>query len=130
MSQVLSEDKRTCHLVPTWQDKDVLESIKNALGPLQEFIDVLSGEAYMNVSYLKPVLHLLRTLTLTESKDLTKEIKSRAFGYIEVKYSDQATQRLLDITLFLDPQFKTNYVKVEKVPEIKERVKTEMEQVA
>ena len=63
LSQVLSEDKKTRHLVPTWQDTDVLESINNALGPLQEFTDALSGEAYVSVSYLKPVLHLLRTST-------------------------------------------------------------------
>lgn len=101
LSQVLSEDKKTHHLVPTWQDTDVLESINNALGPLQEFTDALSGEAYVSVSYLKPVLHLLRTSTLTESdedSDLTKEIKSRALGYIEAKYGDPATQELLDIT--------------------------------
>ena len=63
LSQVLSKDKKTRHLVPTWQDTDVLESINNALGPLQEFTDALSGEAYVSVSYLKPVLHLLRTST-------------------------------------------------------------------
>ena len=61
LSQVLSKDKKTRHLVPTWQDTDVLESINNALGPLQEFTDALSGEAYVSESYLKPVLHLLRT---------------------------------------------------------------------
>ncbi|XP_049450866.1 zinc finger BED domain-containing protein 4-like [Epinephelus fuscoguttatus] len=101
LSQVLSADKTTCHLVPTCQDTDVLESINNALGPLQEFTDALSGEAYVSMSYLKPVLHLLRTSTLTESdedSDLTKEIKSRALGYIEAKYGDPATQELLDIT--------------------------------
>ena len=133
LSQVLSADKKTRHLVPTWQDTDVLESINNALGPLQEFTDALSGEAYASVSYLKPVLHLLRTSTLTESDEdtnLTKEIKTRALGYIEDKYSDPATQELLDITSFLDPRFKTDYVSAENVRDIKERVKIEMEQVA
>lgn len=79
LSQVLSEDKKTCHLVPTWQDMDVLKSINNALGPFQEFTDTLSGEAYVSVSYLKPVLHLLKTSTLAESDqdtDLTKELST------------------------------------------------------
>ena len=113
LSQVLSKDKKTRHLVPTWQDTDVLESINNALGPLQEFTDAQSGEAYTSVSYLKPVLHLLRTSTLTESdedRNLNKEIKTRALCYIEDKYSDPATQELLDITSFLDPRFKTDYM--------------------
>ncbi|KAL1023621.1 hypothetical protein UPYG_G00043640 [Umbra pygmaea] len=131
LSQVLFEDKKTRHLVPTWQDTDVLESINNALGPLQEFTDALSGEAYVSVSYLKPVLHLLRTSTLTESDEdtnLTKEIKTSALGYIEDKYSDPATQELMDINSFLDPRFKTDYISAETVPDIKERVKIEMEQ--
>ena len=91
LCQVLSEDRKTRHLVPTWQDTDVLEFINHALGPLQEFTDALSGEDYVSVSYLKPVLHLLRTATLAETDeetDLTKEIKSRALHYIEEKYSD------------------------------------------
>ncbi|XP_041849218.1 E3 SUMO-protein ligase ZBED1-like [Melanotaenia boesemani] len=133
LSQVLSEDKKTRHLVHTWQDTEVLESINKAIGPLQEFTDALSGEAYVSVSYLKPVLHLLRTSTLTrsdEDTDLTKEIKSRALVYIEDKYSNPATQELMDMTSFLDPRFKTDYISAENVPHIKERVKIEMEQVA
>ena len=64
----------------------------NALGPLQEITDALFGETYVSVSYLKPVLHLLRTSTRTEcdeDTDLTKEIKSRALGDIEDKYRAQ-----------------------------------------
>ena len=67
LCQVLSEDRKTRHLVPTWQDTDVLESVNNALGPLQEFTDALSGEDYVSVSYLKPVLHLRKTATLAET---------------------------------------------------------------
>ncbi|XP_030224922.1 zinc finger BED domain-containing protein 1-like [Gadus morhua] len=133
LCQVLSEDRKTRHLVPTWQDTDVLESINNALGPLQEFTDALSGEDYVSVSYLKPVLHLLRTATLAETDeetDLTKEIKSRALHYIVGKYSDPVTQELLDITSFLDPRFKTTYISEENVQFMKDRVKMEMEQVA
>lgn len=95
LSQVLSEDRKTRHLVPSWQDIEVLESINNALRPLQEFTDTLSGEAYASVSYLKPVLHLLKTSTLAakdEDTALTKKIKSLVLGYMENKYSDPATQ--------------------------------------
>ncbi|XP_063732505.1 E3 SUMO-protein ligase ZBED1-like isoform X1 [Eleginops maclovinus] len=133
LCQVLSEDRKTRHLVLTWQDTDVLESVNNDLGPLQEFTDALSGEDYVSVSYLKPVLHLLRTATLAETDqdtNLTKEIKSRALHYIEEKYSDPVTQELLDITSFLDPRFKKSYISEENVPYIKDRVKMEMEQVA
>ena len=37
--QVLSKDKNTCH-VPTWQDKEVLNGVNNALSVLKNFTDV------------------------------------------------------------------------------------------
>lgn len=42
LSQVLRADKKTRHLVLTWQDMDVLESLNKALSPLTEFMDALS----------------------------------------------------------------------------------------
>ncbi len=75
LSRVLSADRKTRHLVPQWQDTDVLESVSKALGPLQEFTDALSSENYISVSYVKPVLHLLNTNILAvedEDTDLTR----------------------------------------------------------
>ena len=46
-------------MIPTWQDLDVLESIKTAPDPLSDFTDVLSGEDGVTVSSVKPVLHHL-----------------------------------------------------------------------
>ena len=40
---VMASDRKTSHLIPTWQDCDVLDSISAALKPLKEMIDVLSG---------------------------------------------------------------------------------------
>ncbi|KAJ4947212.1 hypothetical protein JOQ06_009250 [Pogonophryne albipinna] len=51
LSQVLSVDKKLRHLIPNWQDIDVLESVSKSLGPLLEFTDALSGEDYVSVSY-------------------------------------------------------------------------------
>lgn len=56
LSQVLLADKKARHLVPSWQDMALLESVSKALGPLVEFTDALSGEMYVSVSFLKPVL--------------------------------------------------------------------------
>ena len=58
ISQVLSGDRYTCCLIPTWQDIDVLESIHKVLHPLLEFTYALSGEDYVSISYLKLVLRL------------------------------------------------------------------------
>ncbi len=75
---VLTADKKHRHLVPTWQDVEVLEAVSKALGPLLEFTDALSGELLVTVSYLKPVLSLFNTEVLavkSDDTDLTKKIK-------------------------------------------------------
>lgn len=49
--KVLSSDRKTRHLVPSWQDTEVLEPVHNALYPLVEFTDALSdalsGEGHL-----------------------------------------------------------------------------------
>ena len=40
---VLSNDQSPSHLVPTWQDSDVIDMIIAALDPLEELTDLLSG---------------------------------------------------------------------------------------
>jgi len=132
LSQILVADRKTRHLVPQWQDTDVLESMSKALKPLQEFTDALSGEDYVSVSYLKPVLHLFNTNILAvndEDSDLTNTIKSKILEYINKKYDDEETQELLDMASFLDPRFKTNYIAVDKLPNIKAKVMSDMKEV-
>lgn len=129
ISQVLTADKKTRHLVPTWQDMDVLESMNEALKPLLEFTDSLSGESYVSVSYLKPVLHLFRTEVLKPSDDdtqLTKDIKTMVMEYLNEKYDDQRTDDLLDMASLVDPRFKTQYIKPDKIEAIKMRVVSEI----
>lgn len=63
------------YLIPTWQNIDVLEAISKSLSPLVEFTDALSGEKYVSVSFVKPVLHLFNTSILAveeEDTDLTR----------------------------------------------------------
>uniref|UniRef100_A0A9J7ZG55 Uncharacterized protein n=1 Tax=Cyprinus carpio carpio TaxID=630221 RepID=A0A9J7ZG55_CYPCA len=79
IAKVLSADKKTRHLAPSWQDIDVLESVCKALNPLADFTDALSGEKYVSVSYLKPVLHLFSEEVLkpvADDSELTKTIKA------------------------------------------------------
>lgn len=129
ISQVLSADKKTRHLVPSWQDLDVLESVHVALNPLLEFTDSLSGECYVSVSYLKPMLHLFRTQILKPSEDetqLTKDLKMTVMTYLDEKYNDQITNELLDVATLVDPRFKVQYINAEHVDAIKMRAVYEM----
>lgn len=63
LTQVLSADKKLRHLIPTWQDIDVLESVRKSLSPMLDFTDALSGDEYVSVSFVKPVLQLFNTST-------------------------------------------------------------------
>uniref|UniRef100_A0AAR2J935 BED-type domain-containing protein n=1 Tax=Pygocentrus nattereri TaxID=42514 RepID=A0AAR2J935_PYGNA len=87
---VLAEDKKHRHLVPTWQDVEVLEAVSKALGPLLEFTDALSGEKLVTVSYLKPVLALFNT-------------------ELNTKYTEDCVDELLSLASTLDPRFKNRY---------------------
>ena len=51
---ILAHDQRIAHLVPIWQDMNVLESVVAVLAPLLEFTDLLAGEA--KVTIILPLL--------------------------------------------------------------------------
>lgn len=133
LHQVLSTDRKTAHLIPSWQDIDVLESINKALSPLTDFTDILSGERYVTVSALMPLLHHLVTDILPEDDNdtsLTKDIKRRVCTYIQSKYCDPEISELLHTASFLDPRFKTDYIKDLDVAVVKERLIQEGVEVA
>ncbi len=96
IAQVLSSDRKLRHLTLSWQDIDVLDAINKSLSPLVEFTDTLSGEKYISVSLLKPTLLLFSNSILEVQEDndtdLTKSIKQKIVDYLNVKYSDPATQ--------------------------------------
>lgn len=124
ISKVLSADRKTRHLAPSWQDIEVLESIHKALNPLVEFTDALSGEANVSVSCVKPVLQLFNTEVLKPEDDeteLTKAIKTTITTYLNEKYDDAATDDLLNMATLVDPRFKTRYIQGEKVEAVKSR---------
>lgn len=130
ISQVLRAHKKTRHLVPTWQDIDVWESVSKTLSPLMEFTDALSGEEYVSVSYLKPVFHLLNNTVLPHSEedtDLTKQMKTTILQYLNEKYSDPATNHLLDMASFVDPRFKDTYISDDRREYIKTRAAAEIQ---
>ena len=119
LRQVLSMDRKTAHLVPTWQDLEVLESINKALASLADFTDILSGEKYVTFSALIPLLkHIIDdVLQHDEDKTLTTDIKQQTITYMQDKYEDTSLKELLYTASLLDPRFKTEYI---PIPVIKE----------
>ena len=129
IGQVFSNDRKVRHLIPTWQDVDVLEAINKSLSPLVEFPDTLSGEKYDSVSFFKPTLHLFNNSILAvqeDETDLTKSMKNKIVDYLNDKFNDTATQELLDMASALDPRFKLKYVSEHNRGSIEARLTTEM----
>lgn len=129
ITRILAGDKKTRHLVPSWQDLEVLEATNRAVKPLQEFTDALSGESYVSVSCIKPVLHLFRTNLLQPQEGdlcLTTTIKGNILSYLEDKYSDPENDELLDIASLMDPRFRTTYITPSKLDHIKNRAINEI----
>ena len=110
---VLASDRKTSHLIPSWQDCDVLDSLSAALKPLKEMTDALSGEKCVTVSAIKPLLSHLTSVVLVDKQGdtgLTKEIKERVKVDLEIQYSNPELSQLLELSSFLDPRFKLAYV--------------------
>lgn len=87
---MLSGDRKTSHLIPTWQDIEALQSIDAALGPLSGLTDLLSGEEYVTVSAVLPLVHLIENNTLKEHESettLTYDIKRRIKEEFHKRYT-------------------------------------------
>ena len=55
---VLSTDRKTSHLVPSWQDVAIWTALNEALSPLAAFTDVMSGEVLPLIILLILLSHL------------------------------------------------------------------------
>ncbi|RXN23605.1 zinc finger BED domain-containing 1-like protein [Labeo rohita] len=119
----LPKHQLTTETPTRWQDVEVLEAVN------KDFTDALSGEHYVSVSYVKPVLHLFNTTILAEEDDnteLARDVKRNILAYLNEKYSDADTDDLLDIASFLDPRFRTTYTKKENVEHVISRAVEEI----
>ena len=94
---VLSADRKTTHLVPTWQDIDVMQSIYKALAPLSDLTDILSGDTYVTVSAILPLINLLNTKFSKENEEdcqLTADIKQAIKTDLNDRLSSYNTDQL------------------------------------
>ena len=122
---VLGADRHASHLVPSWQDCDVMSSIMKTLKPLKEMTDALSGEQSVTVSAVLPLLqHITSNLLMPTDDDanLTKE-KQRVKADLESRYQERDLL-FLSLCSFLDLRFKMEYLKDEDL--VLEAVKDEM----
>ena len=118
---VLGADRKTSHLIPTWKDIDVLESIAKALSPISDLTNFLSGENHVTVSSILPILHNLKAKVLPKKEDttLTKDIIKSVLDDLAGRYESE--NQFLSLCTFLDPRFKMEYTCNKE--ELKEKVK-------
>lgn len=86
---VLGNDRKTAHLVLSWQDLDVLDSVVAVLRPLRDFTDLLAGEKKVTASAIVPLLkHLMSKVLVAETNDseLTVEMKERIKSNLAVHF--------------------------------------------
>ena len=108
---ILTEDRGCEHLVPKWQDIDVLEAVQKGLEPVAELTDTMCGEKYVTVSSLKALYEDLETTTLAldESPDVPDLVNDMR-GVIMDKLKEKAdgSDGILNLTSFLDPRYKVS----------------------
>jgi len=110
---VLSADRKYSHLLPTWQDTEVLEVISSVLSTLDDLTDFLSGEDYVSISSIRSVMKHIHEEALAERDDdvsLVRDIKHRIRTDLDLRYMDAKVNHLLDISLFLDLRFKLEHI--------------------
>ena len=127
--QVLRSDSKTRHLCLTWQDLDVLESVKNGFGALDEFTDALSAESDVTASAINAVLHILKedvlSVDTTNDSTLTSDIKTFVMDYMEKKYESNELQSLLNKASYLDPRFCNTYIDDLEKDDVKQMIAEE-----
>ena len=129
---VLSADRKASHLLPTWQDFQVLTAIHQALSPLSSLTDILSGEEYVTVSAILPMLQLIESKILKdEASDpqLTKDIRSHIKQDLNSRYTSPKISamvlKILQVATFLDPRFKNHFSDDTDVADIKDTLQEE-----
>lgn len=115
IKRVFAQDKSR-HPLPqlTWQDRSDLESVNKALKPVADFTDILSGENYVTVSSLLPMLvHSEGVLERSDDDSkLTPNLKRFILRQMEGRYGneDDTIQRMLCKATLLHPRYRGDHM--------------------
>ena len=99
---VFSQDRKVSHLVPTWQDFDILGSVLEAVKGFADLTDLLSGEKRVTCSAIKPFMDIINSKIVapkTSDTPLTVEVKERIKHDLNTRYQNEVMSLLLDIIM-------------------------------
>ena len=108
---VLSQDHKASHLVPSWQDFDVLKSVLEAVNSFKDLTDLLPGEKRVTCSAIKLLIEVIHDKMVIPKDDdtaLTIEIKQCIKNDLDSRYQ-RDEMNSLDTCAFLDPRFKDKF---------------------
>nr|XP_055030442.1 E3 SUMO-protein ligase ZBED1-like [Misgurnus anguillicaudatus] len=129
IKRVFAQDKSRRPLPQlTWQDISVLEAVNSGLKPVAEFTDILSGENYVTVSSLLPMLAHLESVLESSEQDakLTADLKRVILEQMEGKYSNDATLSMMRKAALLDPRYRGDHMKPPELSATKTELVAEM----
>ena len=104
----------------------MLESINAAMKPLADFTDVLSGEKYVTVSSVKPVLELIKEDLLSPGPDDTAMTCNDMCRVLTEKYRSPAIQVLLRKATILDPRYRGSMEEAGALDDVKHQLVQEL----
>ena len=110
---VVSNVRKNWSKMPSDAEFTNIEITIAVLGSLSIFTDALSGEKWINISVVWPLLnHILDTLLNPSDDDvaLAKEMNLAISNDLRPRYSAPDISVLLDKCTFLDPRFRTSHL--------------------
>lgn len=81
-------DRKHRHLLPTWQDLEVLEAVKDVLEPFATLTDLLSGDTIPTISSVIPTIRYIKTLceqAEDPQSELAKSMRKVIITYVQDK---------------------------------------------
>jgi hypothetical protein len=114
---VFVADRSLWHLNPSDADYKVLEEIYSVLSQLVQFTDMLSGETYVSVSAIIPVLKHIYEILSPKKQDPAnvKVIKSAIMKDLKPRFDQQEVKEISMKACVLDPRFKDGPFKAANV---------------
>ena len=106
---VLSNDRKNWSKMPSDDEFTNIETVVAVLHPLSVFTDALSGEKWVNISAVRPLLnHILDGLLVPSDDDseFAKQLKVDISSDLRPRYSEPEVLVLLNKCSFLNPRFR------------------------
>lgn len=89
MFALVDEFKSHRHLVLTWQDLEVIDTIVGVLSPFNILTDILSADETVTVSSVLPLITHIQELCKDseEDSDLGRDMKGKIIAYISERFA-------------------------------------------